>query len=219
MYRGVLQLIATAAAILALTGVSQATTYDLDLTCSAGTCTNQGVFGTVNITGGGTSLIYAFDVTDGGDLHQGGGNSIDALLLDVGGTISTTTFSNTSFSFSHDSSPNSGGLGTFTDAYTCTDPSSGGNACGAAVTVTFTGTNLVANFTTTNGNQIFAGADITCQATGASCSNDPNFATGSVGATLAATPLPAALPLFATGLGGLGLLGWRRKRKGQAVAA
>jgi hypothetical protein len=33
-----------------------------------------------------------------------------------------------------------------------------------------------------------------------------------------ATPLPATLPLFATGLGGLGLLGWRRKRKAQAVA-
>jgi hypothetical protein len=31
------------------------------------------------------------------------------------------------------------------------------------------------------------------------------------------TPLPAALPLLATGLGGLGLLGWRRKRKAQAV--
>jgi hypothetical protein len=31
-------------------------------------------------------------------------------------------------------------------------------------------------------------------------------------------PLPAALPLFATGLGALGLLGWRRKRKAQAVA-
>ena len=29
----------------------------------------------------------------------------------------------------------------------------------------------------------------------------------------AETPLPAALPLFATGLGALGLLGWRRKRK------
>ena len=31
------------------------------------------------------------------------------------------------------------------------------------------------------------------------------------------TPLPATLPLFATGLAGLGLLGWRRKRKAQAV--
>jgi len=33
-----------------------------------------------------------------------------------------------------------------------------------------------------------------------------------------ATPLPAALPLFATGIGGFGLLGRRRKRKAQAVA-
>jgi hypothetical protein len=35
----------------------------------------------------------------------------------------------------------------------------------------------------------------------------------------AATPLPAALPLFATGLGALGLLGWRRKRKNAAALA
>jgi hypothetical protein len=34
----------------------------------------------------------------------------------------------------------------------------------------------------------------------------------------ASTPLPAALPLFATGLGGLGLFGWRRKRKVRAIA-
>jgi hypothetical protein len=33
------------------------------------------------------------------------------------------------------------------------------------------------------------------------------------------TPLPAALPLFATGLGALGLIGWRRKRKAAAQAA
>jgi hypothetical protein len=31
------------------------------------------------------------------------------------------------------------------------------------------------------------------------------------------TPLPATLPLFASGIGGLGLFGWRRKRKAQAV--
>lgn len=41
--------------------------------------------------------------------------------------------------------------------------------------------------------------------------DDVNFQGAvNVGAT---TPLPAALPLFASGLGALGLLGWRRKRK------
>ena len=45
-----------------------------------------------------------------------------------------------------------------------------------------------------------------------------NLATGGIGSTdtitaSSATPLPAAFPLFATGLGGVGLLGWRRKRK------
>jgi hypothetical protein len=34
----------------------------------------------------------------------------------------------------------------------------------------------------------------------------------------ATTPLPAALPLFATGIGALGLLGWRRKRRVRADA-
>ena len=34
-----------------------------------------------------------------------------------------------------------------------------------------------------------------------------------------AVPLPAALPLFATGLGALGLLSWRRKKKVAALAA
>ena len=34
-----------------------------------------------------------------------------------------------------------------------------------------------------------------------------------------ATPLPAALPLFAGGLGAMGLLGWRRKRKAAGIVA
>lgn len=41
----------------------------------------------------------------------------------------------------------------------------------------------------------------------------------SVTLEIGATPLPAALPLFATGVGGLGLLARRRKRKAQADAA
>jgi hypothetical protein len=39
------------------------------------------------------------------------------------------------------------------------------------------------------------------------------------GSDLVVTPLPAAFPLFATGLGAFGLLGWRRKRKAVAIAA
>ena len=35
----------------------------------------------------------------------------------------------------------------------------------------------------------------------------------------AATPLPAALPLFSTGLGAFGFFGWRKRRKAQAVVA
>jgi hypothetical protein len=36
---------------------------------------------------------------------------------------------------------------------------------------------------------------------------------------ISAVPLPGALPLFATGLGALGLFGWRRKRKQTAAIA
>jgi hypothetical protein len=37
--------------------------------------------------------------------------------------------------------------------------------------------------------------------------------------SVSATPLPAALPLFASGLGALGLFGWRRKRKNASALA
>ena len=45
------------------------------------------------------------------------------------------------------------------------------------------------------------------------------FSEGFGNDSVPATPLPAALPLFATGLGALGLLGWCRKRKAAALAA
>jgi hypothetical protein len=37
-------------------------------------------------------------------------------------------------------------------------------------------------------------------------------------AVFSEVPIPATWPLLATGIGGLGLLGWRRKRKAQAGA-
>jgi hypothetical protein len=43
---------------------------------------------------------------------------------------------------------------------------------------------------------------------------------GSVSVTpVSTTPLPAAFPLFASGLGAMGLFGWRRKRKNAAALA
>ena len=42
---------------------------------------------------------------------------------------------------------------------------------------------------------------------------------GSWSGATTVTPLPATLPLFATGLGALGLLGWRRKKKAAALVA
>ena len=51
------------------------------------------------------------------------------------------------------------------------------------------------------------------------CLNGEQSCTVSTSGLVAATtPLPAALSLFATGLGAMGLFGWRRKRKAQAVA-
>ena len=44
-----------------------------------------------------------------------------------------------------------------------------------------------------------------------------NFPGGEIRGQLNAVPLPTALPVFATGLGALGLLGWRRKKKVQAA--
>jgi hypothetical protein len=52
-----------------------------------------------------------------------------------------------------------------------------------------------------------------------SCGIERDIATVSIVVTPTATPLPAALPLFASGLGVMGLLGWRRKRKTAAQAA
>ena len=54
---------------------------------------------------------------------------------------------------------------------------------------------------------------------GGAQSTDPTLTSAFVGnfvldpVATATTPLPAALPLFASGLGALGVLGWRRKRK------
>jgi hypothetical protein len=87
--------------------------------------------------------------------------------------------------------------------------------------------------TATTGDSILPSVGSTTQS--AEASLDPHIYTNIPGLTLdisqgldnvvgsaatpAGAPLPAALPLFATGLGAFGLLGWRRKKKSAALAA
>ena len=71
---------------------------------------------------------------------------------------------------------------------------------------TATGTSAVLSFAST----VFAGG---------TDANPAAFGPALDNVSVSATPLPAALPLFATGLGALGLLGWRRKRKNAAALA
>jgi hypothetical protein len=50
--------------------------------------------------------------------------------------------------------------------------------------------------------------------------SDASQATGAVdNLSVSAAPLPAVLPLFATGLGAMGLFGWWRKKKAAALQA
>ena len=117
--------------------------------------------------------------------------------------------------------------GTISAAFTFSDPSSGSTTDSGTITGTFASSNLKQiNVTWTDPISIvfadgtklqidLSNAQSNC--TG-NCGSGDAFNIGGTftllnGPTLIATPLPAALPLFATGLGALGLLGWRRKRK------
>jgi hypothetical protein len=87
---------------------------------------------------------------------------------------------------------------------------------------TTTGTYVLNNYDLAAGTYVLDTYLGSCGA-GQSCSDndtstDPVYAVGFT-PDVSATPLPAALPLFAGGLGVMGLLGRRRKRKAQALAA
>ena len=142
--------------------------------------------GTVGITSDGTPLTYQFNLTSG---------NLSAVYMDVSGSVSALS---TDGSWSADQGASTTALGSFTDTLICN------SGCGPELTAIFSSTNLVANYTLLNGDIV-----------GFSAANTSNgfFADNTAPS---AVPLPAALPLFATGLGALGLLGWRRKRKAAA---
>jgi hypothetical protein len=118
----------------------------------------------------------------------------------------------------------------------CPCSASGTNVALTGSDLTASGTNLLFNFSDSAANQFVIGThteDVLWASAGENPPSGPGlvqinsptqggnaFFTGDlvIASVPAATPLPAALPLFASALGGLGLLGWRRKRKAALAA-
>jgi hypothetical protein len=108
-------------------------------------------------------------------------------------------------------------------AYTCSGSAFsagelvvGGSNAGAATVIYGPGADTTNDFTLQLSS--FTSSPVMTLLLYAQTSNDSTFFDSSVGSVsvtpvVSATPVPAALPLFATGLGALGLFGWRRKRK------
>jgi len=203
---------------------ANATTFTLDQSNGCNGGCNTGPFGSVNVTANSGTLHFI--VTLFGTFNFLGGVDTFAFNLTGGPTVTFSNFTPNTFSASNTVAGNFAmdGFGKF--MYGVTAPGSGGSSPGGQSLI-FDVTDAAHDLTLAsltrsdvsgaNTGQLFAadicplagcGQGLTGFAAGSSILNIGNEGT---------TPLPAALPLFATGLGGLGLLGWRRKRKTAVV--
>ena len=195
--------------IQATVSLSPAPSLSISGTVSA----SGGADATASVTNvGNVSLQYSFEVNGpAGDVPitvnafgAASGNSVDAAfeiaLADININLPTGAGSwilNTTTDFQADT------------VYTVYMDVQGGAGCGPAY---LTG---IASCT----NSFNATVDPTFQiAAGFANANEYTLVSPGIG-NISATPLPAALPLFAAGLGAMGLLGWRRSRKKAAIAA
>ena len=177
-------------------GTAQAVTFFTD-TCSGGgaslTCTFTANAGFLFIDSQAANLNLAGTVQSASETFSGGSGAV---------TSSTISFN---------SPQNVDGLGLFN--FTDDLKSNGGNPTVSTITFTINGAGL-ALLANSLGNT--ASAHICEISSGTACAST-FFATpsGQVGAV----PLPGALPLFATGLVGLVVLGRRRMKQAAASAA
>jgi hypothetical protein len=200
--------------------------------CSLG---STGNYGSVTVTGLGTSTVDIFYTLSVGTIADPADASV---VFDIIGATGATVLDNTNtsdyngwltfnfqtFSFQQDAYIGSQGIdadegppafGTFTGGASCQDS----NGCGTKVEIQVTGTDLQLG----NTGGYFAAIDT--QTTGQQCYGEgrdqkcyPVTENGAVAEALSTTPLPAALPLFATVIGA-GFLGFRRRGQALAVTA
>jgi hypothetical protein len=184
------------------------------------------------VTGGatgatGTSVTGSVVVLSGGSLLVGWNcsgcarNSGSTFNLNLG-TAFTVSVTSPSSGFTPTTSVSDTPYGAFTNGFNCSSAvcGTGGNNPFAGplnFNVTDASGILISNFVLNSDNIYFA-ADVL----------GPSGGTGSIGANSflpsggggqGTTPLPAALPLFATGLGVMGWLAKRRKQKAPVALA
>lgn len=212
---------ACSAVLLGGLGGAQADTivdYTLSVCLGSGYCGSTTNFGsvTVDINSAGTSATISYDLTKG--LIDDFEEPSDAdVTFNMSSSSNVTGWSVTA---SNDSSaswgkvsngeidPDGGSFdpgsafGIFAQGVNCSEEF---GTCGSTLTITVTGTDLGVG---TNSNGYFAALD--------TVTGDPS--NGAVATTLSTTPIPAALPLFATVIGA-GFLGFRSRRRTMRVAA
>ena len=190
--------------------------------CEGGSIPAPG-FGSVTLTQAGTSVDFTVSLINGNRFVETGAGGGELFLFNdsiAGSTITTIATSPTTpagglSGFTNLPPVHADGTGDFTASVECTVASDcNGGSANTMTLLTFVVTNAtLAQLETANANGNFFVADILCGAAQTQCGG----LTGPVDVSPSVVPLPGALPLFVTGLVGLGLLG-RRKRKAQAIA-
>jgi hypothetical protein len=198
---------------------------------------SEGLFGTpgANLSGSSYTAYFVFDVILGqpGTLIQSptenfisaGGSSSPALgaTLTIGGFSQSIGAPN----FAQVDGANYGGSNGYTAQYYSVDSSSA-NLYNNIYNYLGSSSGLPASITTAFSYAVLPGDSVSGQFVVYSGVGFPPIifeflhltpTSLSVSLSPTTTPLPAALPLFVTGVGALGLLGWRGKRKAAALAA
>jgi hypothetical protein len=203
---------------MAMIGVSYADTFTFTSCHVTGGCGTATSFGSVTLTQVGTSVNFDVVLFDGNRFVETG--SADQQLFKFNGAASVANITNPLTGMPANAvtgglqgatgSFNGDGTGNFSFGIECAisaNCNGGSTPTFREITFTVTNSTIAALTLANNLGNIFV-ADVLI---------GENGLTGPIDVT--AIPLPGALPLFITGLAGLGLLGWRRKKQAAASAA
>lgn len=198
---------AAMAGLICISAPASASTVDVLNIISSSTI-GSGILGTVTLTQNGANEVdVAVALIGASFVDTGGPHNAFTFNLDLLTPYTIAITSPTGNIFSVGSTGSNTPFGSFTNVINCPGCGPGGSNANAGP-LNFMVTDLsgisISDFTKNSGGFYFA-ADVI----------GPNGGTGAI----AAAPLPAALPLFASGLGALGLFGWWRKRKNAAAGA